>query len=364
MKQWLLRSLKNMALTPFSLVWDGVYRVRRSCYEYGILKCTSFRAPVISVGNLTFGGTGKTPMILWLADYLADRGLTPVVLTRGYKGLLEGQSGLLKSGQRFRMNPQDYGDEPLMIASKMKKGAVVVGKERASNLERFFPEVLPDVVLLDDGFQHLRIQRLFNIVLFDATLPLESYRAAPRGYLREGLSALRDADAIVVTRADMVDEDTKSELRALLNLYHHHQPLYAEASYHPIGLFDGQDQYRFSAADLQGRKVLAVTAIASPTSFYRSLEAHGAELVGKVSFPDHYFFTQADVNEILLRAGSLGAVVVCSEKDMVKLRRASQDPRILCLKVKLQFLTGEHGLKTAIDKVLHLDPSAPSPTMG
>lgn len=351
-----LTSLREIALTPLAWLWEGTYRVRRSCYEYGFLSRSRFKVPVLSVGNLTFGGTGKTPMILWLADYMASRGLNPVVLTRGYRGFLEDGAGLLKSGQRFRLNPQDYGDEPLMIASKMKKGAVIVGKGRSKNLQRFFPEVLPDVVLLDDGFQHLQIHRGFNIVLFDATMAIERYRIAPKGYLREGLSALKDADAIVLSRANLASEEKKQELKDLLSRYYHHHPLYCEVSYRPIGLFDGFDVYHFRAEDLMGRDVVAVTAIASPDSFYQTLEKYGARIVSRMSFPDHYFFTQTDVNEILLQATRHSALVVCSEKDMVKLRRVSQDPRLMFLKVQIEFLSGEDKLKEALGKVLHLEP--------
>ena len=162
-KSW----LTTMAFSPLSFIWEWVYRIRRSFFEYGVFKKTTFKVPVISVGNLSFGGTGKTPTIIWLAEWMISQGLTPVVLTRGYKGLLEHSSGLLKSGQKFRLNPIDYGDEPLMISNKMSRGAVIVGKKRAENLIKYFSEVKPDVVLLEDGFQHLQIYRSFNIVLFD-----------------------------------------------------------------------------------------------------------------------------------------------------------------------------------------------------
>ncbi len=349
------RSFKNLALGPLSKTWEWVYRLRRSGFEYGFLKRHYFKVPVISVGNLTFGGTGKTPTILWLADYVAQQGLTPVVLTRGYKGGLENSSGLLKSGQRFRLNPNDYGDEPLMIASKMKKGAVIVGKERAKNLTRYFPEVKPDVVLLDDGFQHLSIYRSFNIVLFDATMPFEQYRTAPLGYLREGLTALKDADAIIVSRASLVTKERLADLKAFLSRHFHHGPLWCEMNYRTIGLFDTNDSFRFRVEELAGKDVIAVTAIASPDAFFQTLEAHGARLKDKISFPDHYFFTLEDVNEILLKASRHSAMVVCSEKDMVKLRRVSQDPRLFFLKVQVEFLSGEDSLKQQLGKVLHLE---------
>ncbi len=349
--------LKATALTPLSVAWEWVYRIRRSFYEYGVFKKTTFKVPVISVGNLSFGGTGKTPTIVWLADWLIEKGLTPVVLTRGYKGQLEHSSGLLKSGQKFRLNPFDYGDEPLMISNKMKKGAVIVGKKRAENLLKYFSEVHPDVVLLDDGFQHLQIFRSFNIVLFDATMALQLYKVAPLGYLREGLSALKDADAIIVSRSDMVTKEKLDKLISSISEHVHHRPPLALTCYQPLGVFDVHDKYIFSVHELKGLKVIAVTAIASPESYYKSLENFGVEITEKVSFPDHYFFSPEDVNELLIKASQQSAIILCSEKDMVKMKRVSLDGRILFTKVKVEFMSGESELLDALSKVLRLDSS-------
>ncbi len=347
--------LKMIVFSPLSFAWDWVYRIRRSFYEFGVFEKKIFKVPVISVGNLSFGGTGKTPTIVWLADWLISKGLTPVVLTRGYKGQLEHSSGLLKSGQKFRLNPFDYGDEPLMISNKMKKGAVIVGKNRAENLVKYFPEVLPDVVLLDDGFQHLRIFRSFNIVLFDATMSLDLYKVAPLGYLREGLSALKDADAIIVSRADMVESKDLDILVETLSKHFHHRPSISYTRYLPLGVFDVYDKYIFNIPELKGLKAIAVTAIASPESFYRYLEAFEVQIIEKVSFPDHYFFTPEDVNELLIKASQQSAIILCSEKDMVKMKRVSLDSRILFTKVKVEFMSGEKELLAGLSKVLELD---------
>jgi tetraacyldisaccharide 4'-kinase len=350
-----LKSLiRGTALAPLSFAWEWVYRVRRSFYEYGVLKKNTFKVPIISVGNISFGGTGKTPTIIWLAEWLIEKGLTPVVLTRGYKGQLEHSSGLLKSGQKFRLNPFDYGDEPLMISNKMSKGAVIVGKNRAANLLKYFAEVRPDVVLLDDGFQHLQIYRSFNMVLFDATMPLNLYKAAPLGYLREGLSALKDADAIVISRADMATEEKIQKLIGLISQHFHHDPPMALTKYQPLGVFDVHDKYIFSIHELKGLRAIAVTAIASPDSFYKYLESFGVEITEKVSFPDHYFFTPEDVNELLIKASQQSSIILCSEKDMVKMKRVSLDSRILYTKVKVEFISGEKELVSALSKSLHL----------
>jgi tetraacyldisaccharide 4'-kinase len=349
---------KTATLAPLSFVWEWVYRIRRSFFEYGVLKKYTFKVPVISVGNLSFGGTGKTPTIIWLAEWMIAHGLNPVVLTRGYKGQLEHSSGLLKSGQKFRLNPFDYGDEPLMISNKMSRGAVIVGKNRAENLLKYFSEVKPDVVLLDDGFQHLQIYRSFNIVLFDATMALNLYKCAPLGYLREGMTALKDADAIIISRADMVTPEKIQKLIGILGQHFHHRPPVALTTYRPVGVFDVHDKYIFSIHELKGLRAIAVTAIASPDSFYRYLESFGVEITERASFPDHYFFTPEDVNDLLIKASQQSAIIICSEKDMVKMKRVSLDSRILFTKVKVEFISGELELVQRLSKVLHLD-SAP-----
>lgn len=349
--------LRGTALAPFSFAWEWVYRIRRSFYEYGVFKKKTFKVPVISVGNVSFGGTGKTPTIIWLADWLNSKNLTPVVLTRGYKGQLEHSSGLLKSGQKFRLNPFDYGDEPLMISNKMKRGAVIVGKKRAENLMKYFSDIKPDVVLLDDGFQHLQIYRSFNIVLFDATMALNLYKVAPLGYLREGMTALKDADAIIISRADVVTEEKIQKLISKISEHFHHKPPMALTRYHALGIYDVHDKYIFSIHELKGLKAIAVTAIASPDSFYRYLESFGVEIMEKVSFSDHYFFTPEDVNELLIKASQHSSIILCSEKDMVKMKRVSLDSRILFTKVKVEFISGEQELLNSLCKVLHLDSS-------
>jgi tetraacyldisaccharide 4'-kinase len=349
------RALNTIVLKPLSFVWESAYRVRRSFYEYGILKKDYFKVPIISIGNITFGGTGKTPMIIWLNNKLERFGFESIVLTRGYKGNLEHKSGIIKGGQKFLSNPNEYGDEPLLISKKMNRGAVVVGKRRSQNLKKYFHEVNPDVVLLDDGFQHIQLYRSFNIVLFDALLPLESYKTAPLGYLREGLTALKDADAILISRADQASEEQLDKLQQLLKKYHRPNIPMGRFCYKPIGLHDCFGEKQMDVIDLKGRKVIALTAIASPESFYRLIEEQGGEIMEKMVYADHHFFTHQDLKDILFQCDKHDAIVVTSEKDMVKLKKVTKDSRILSIEIGVHFLTGEEALLNKIKGILKLD---------
>lgn len=348
-------SIKNLALAPLSSLWENVYRLRRSLYEYGVLKKDYFKVPIISIGNVTFGGTGKTPMIIWLIKRLEAYGFDVVILTRGYKGKLEHKDGIIKGGQRFLSNPQEFGDEPLLISKKMNKGAVVVGKKRAQNLKKYFPMVKPDVVLLDDGFQHIQLYRSFNIVLFDALLPIEKYKTAPLGYLREGLTSLKDADAILISRSDQVAEEKVEELLKLLSQYHRPNIPIGRFSYKPTMIVDCFDRPVMKMEDLEGKNVIALTALASPDSFYHLLESYNAKIVNKLVYPDHHFFTHHDINEILIECVKNNAIVVCSEKDMVKLRKVTKDSRFVSVNIEVQFLSGEDDLLSKVRKILNLD---------
>jgi tetraacyldisaccharide 4'-kinase len=347
--------LKRLILIPLSVLWEIVYKVRRSFYEYGILKKDYFKVPIISVGNITFGGTGKTPMIVYLTQKVIQMGLNPVVLTRGYKGDLEHESGIIKGGQRFRSNPKQFGDEPLLISRKMERGAVIVGKRRAENLKKYFHEVSPDVVFLDDGFQHIQLYRSLNIVLFDSALPIDRYRTAPMGYLREGLTALKDADIILMSRADQVSQKQMEKITNLLAKYHRKDIPLGKFGYKPDGMFDSFDTLTYQMNELKGRDVIALTAIASPESFYQLLEDHGANIVEKVVYPDHYLFTQNDMNEVLIKSTKQNALVITSEKDMVKVRRVIQDSRIVYVNISVSFIAGEEEVLKTIKNVLHLD---------
>lgn len=347
--------LKTILLAPLSKIWENLYRIRRSFYEYGFLKKEYFKVPIISIGNITFGGTGKTPMIIWLNSKLEKYGFESIILTRGYKGNLEHKSGIIKGGQKFLSNPNEYGDEPLLISKKMNKGAVVVGKRRSENLKKYFHEVNPDVVLLDDGFQHIQLYRSFNIVLFDALLPIESYKTAPLGYLREGLTSLKDADAILVSRADQVSEEELDKLYSLIKKYHRPNIPMGRFTYKPIGIYDCFGKRTKELSELENINVIALTAIASPDSFYNLIEDQGANIVDKMVYPDHHFFTHNDLKQILELSDNKNAIVVTSEKDMVKLKKVTKDSRILSINIGIEFLSGEEELFNKIRNILNLD---------
>ena len=328
-----------------SRIWDFVYQVRRHLYESGFFASHTFDIPVVSVGNLSFGGSGKTPIVLWMANYFNEIDQTPVIATRGYKGIAENGHAMIEAKQVFRFNADFLGDEALLLARNLEKGAVVVGKRRFDNLRYYLPRLKSQVILLDDGFQHLKIQRDLDILVFDVTRPLNSLRTAPIGYLREGLSALIGAQVIMLNRVDQVTIRQLTEFKNFLRPYVDSSAMWAECIYRPVTLLDITFNPAEDVTALKGRSVFAIAALANPHAFFQTLEDSGVQIVDKFIFPDHHYFTEEELTPILKRCQEQGVWLLASEKDLVKLRRVVNSPLIRALEISVQFTQGERELK-------------------
>ncbi len=349
----MLDFLKSLIITPISYLWEQIYIIRRFLYKYGFFKVHSYSFPVFSVGNITFGGTGKTPFTIWLTNYLTKKSLRPVVLTRGYKGKFENSMGVLEAKRSFRYNPVDYGDEPLLISRRLKEGAVVVGKNRRANLDFLEKKLSPDVCILDDGFQHLKIDRNLNICLFDALLPISQYEVAPKGYLREGKTALEDADILVISRADQVSNQKINELKKAMKPFVNHRAIWATIRYQTLGVFNANYERVGDSSLVAGKNIIAIAAVANPTSFYSMIEGLGGNIVERLSYPDHYYFTLEDIEKFIRLSEEKSAMVLTSEKDIVKMRKISTEMDVYYLEISVEFISGEDRVIELISKNLY-----------
>lgn len=348
-KLYIAKCVVFFILNPLSILWDFVYRWRRLAFRYGILSQNIFSVPIISIGNLTFGGTGKTPFTEWLANYFLQQNKKVMVVMRGYKGALENSRGKLKSKDRLGPTPFDYGDEAFLLSRRLPEVSVVVGKNRSANLDYYFKEELPDIVLLDDGHQHLKLARNLNIVLFDAMMSLGSYHTAPRGYLREGMFALQDADAVLVGRSDLVPKEKLDALWGIIKPKLRHDVVCGETIYRPAGLFNRHFQKLYEVDILKDKKIICVNAIASPASFYTMLESLGASIIARYSFPDHHYYSLHDLEEVFQLAIEKDAYIVTTEKDMVKIRRIAENDSIFYLGIQVEFSKGEEEFKKLLN---------------
>jgi tetraacyldisaccharide 4'-kinase len=293
-----------LALRPLSGLFGLGVGLRGLGYRIGALRTRRAPVPVVSIGNLAVGGTGKTPMTLWLAGALAARGARPAIVSRGYGGSARGVT-IVSRGQGPEVGPEVAGDEPVMLA-KLFPGPVVTAPRRVEGAAAA-AQLGAGVVVLDDGFQHRALARDFDLVLLDARRgPL-----LPAGPLREPLSALRRADAVVLMARD---EDPPPPAPADLRVPSFVARLDAVGLVESVG---GRWQPR-SMGDLAGRRVVAVSGVARADSFYAVLRRWEAEIEEVFEFPDHYRYTREDWQRIARRGHDV-ELVVTTEKDLVKL---------------------------------------------
>ena len=314
-RSWSDRGALQTLLAPFSLGYRLGVAGRRLGFWSGAFRARRASVPVVSVGNLTVGGTGKTPATLWLADRLRRDGLRPAIVTRGYGGQLAGRTLVVGRGGQPLFDVDEIGDEAALLATRFG-GAVVCGADRVEAVAVAVAEESANVVVLDDGFQHWRLERDMDIVLVDGRAGFGNGSLLPAGPLREPLHALRRADAIVVTKTAPV-----GRLAKVLQRYGEGRPLFS-AELKPTSLSfweDGVLQTR-ALGHLVGRRVVTVSAIAEPRSFYEILGQLEAQAVEVLEYPDHHRFTQSDWHRIN-KAAHEADFVVCTEKDLVKLCR-------------------------------------------
>ena len=333
--------LGSLFVRPPAILIGWILSFRRVCYRYHFFKKASYEIPVVTVGNLSLGGTGKTPATIWLARYFTEKGLTPMIITRGYKSRYEKTRGLLFSKDARTADACIFGDEAVVMAQTLTKGAVVVGRNRSANIDYYFGQVEPDVLVLEDGFQHLSIRADVNLVCFDATMPISSYKIFPAGKLREGLSSLVDADALLFTRADLVNEaELETKIKFLLSYCRKDIPVVC-ARYEVKGLSDGSGTLKMFPGEIRGQKVIAVAGVANPSSFLKNLNDLGADVIQTFFYRDHHHFRARNVKKIMIAAQKKQAIVVSTEKDIVKLRLLKGTEAFLSLGIELKIIREE-----------------------
>lgn len=304
------------ALAVLSLTYQACVRLRNVGYDCGIFPVHRLPCRVVSVGNLTVGGTGKTPTVIAMAAALSAAGERVSVVLRGYRS--EGSGArVVSDGRTIRLGWREAGDEAVLLAQSLPGVPVVVGGDRVAAGRLAIAEFRPQTILLDDGFQHRRIHRDADLVLIDATDPFGGRWLLPRGRLREPVDELRRADAILVTRADQV-----ADLEGVV------QCLARAAPGRPIarGIFRGcrlrelRSGHEYPLAGIRGKRVVAVSGIANPSGFHRTLEGLGAVVVDRVVFRDHHPFDEADHRRMIRAVRAGGAEwIVTTEKDAVRL---------------------------------------------
>lgn len=347
-------------LKTLSFVFGGLVLTRLALYRHRILRASTLGCQVISVGNVTVGGTGKTPVVETFARSLQQKGRKVAILSRGYKSrktplwekLLHKEERLprvVSDGSRLLLNSDLAGDEPYMLASNLPDVVVLVDKDRVKAGKYAIRKFGCDTLVLDDGFQYLKLQHRLDIVLVDYTNPFGYDRVLPRGLLREPRRNIKRAGFIFITKCP---PGGAPELKARLRELNPHAEI-SECRHAPRFVQNLYTREKLELDFLKGKKTAAVSGIAVPEGFENGLRTLGAEIVFSERYADHHRYTQQEIIETINRSAEAGAeVILTTEKDAVRFPLIDRyDLPVFFLRVEIEMLSGANEFNHWIDRI-------------
>jgi len=353
--------LKSL-LFMISLFYGGLVKLRSTAYQEGMIKPKSLPCKVISIGNITVGGTGKTPMTIYVAKLVQRLGYVVAVISRGYKGELEKTGGIVSNGHKIFMDPEKAGDEPFMLASRLKGIPVIVGKDRFEAGKLAIRKFNPDIIVLDDAFQHLKLKRDINLVLLDAKDPFGNSYLLPRGVLREPVSALSRGDAFALTRSGFASasaiKNSLAELKGFIqgkpafNTSHVPYVYIVEKGKHVPFESISRNSFLYDFNFLRDRRVFAFAGIARNDDFRRAIEGFKCIVAGFLEFPDHYSYSDDDLTKILRLAKEANVeFLITTEKDYARIAHRTVWPNnLVVVGIKIFFKDDEKAFNDFIKK--------------
>jgi tetraacyldisaccharide 4'-kinase len=322
--------------------YAAVIGLRNFLYSKGILKIHRVNAAVISVGNITTGGTGKTPLVIWLCNYIGQN-YKCAILTRGYK-----------TRQKAKGKRQNYEDEPAVLAQNCPQAKVIVNPDRAAGAMQAVNAYGANVLIMDDGFQHRRLARDIDIVVVDAMEPFGYGKMLPAGLLREPVDSLKRANAIVITRCNQAAKSKLARLEEELQMVNPHITI--ARSIHKAVFAQYFDGRKTAVEELEGKKIFAFCGIGNPQGFLDTIKELKADVIGSIIYDDHHCYTEEDVAEISGQAErSKADLILTTEKDRTKIDAmisGDEGGVFAYLAIKLEFISGEKELRRLIDEAL------------
>jgi tetraacyldisaccharide 4'-kinase len=323
-------------LRIFLSLVSGLYAavvIGRNCfYEKGWLKTSKVDALVISVGNITAGGTGKTPLVVWVSQLINSKNLKCAVLTRGYK---------TKKGK--------ISDEPAVLARNSPETKIVINPNRVAGAAKAISKYGAKVLVMDDGFQHRRLARDIDIVTIDAMVPFGYARYLPAGFLREPIESLARADAAVITRSNQVAESEVKDLEEVL-LSANPDLIIAKSEHRPVKI-KCMGRLELTLEEISGKRIFAYCGIGNPDSFLKTVEAIGAEIIATRIYDDHHEYTNGDLTDIYEEARYLNAEMILStQKDWTKSSLLVGDG----LEIPFGYLHIELEITSGVEKITEL----------
>lgn len=320
-----LKKLVRGGLRLISCGYSLAVALRNFGYDIRLLRSHKANAAVISVGNITAGGTGKTPLVIWLCNYLREKSLSCAILTRGYKS-----------------TPGKLTDEPAILAKSCPDARVIVNADRVAGGQKATLENDLDVLVMDDGFQHRRLARDIDILTIDATCPFGFGYLLPAGLLREPAKSIKRSDIVVITRSDQVSGSVMDELEVTIKKIAPSIPIAKTICRNPGAM--GMKGQSMTMNELRSGKVFVFCGIGNPDAFIGQLGRCGMTVSGSRLYNDHHDYTSRDMEDIYEEAKYLGAeTVVTTQKDWVKaalLIKDVDDITFVYLKLELEFISG------------------------
>jgi len=350
----------SLLLKPFlfaiSIGYGGIVKLRETLYKKGLLQSKRLPCPVISIGNITVGGSGKTPMTIYIAEFIQHLGYGVAIISRGYKGEAEKIGGVVCDGRIICMGPDKAGDEPFMIARRLKTVPVIVGQNRFKAGILAIQEFKPDVLLLDDAFQHLKLNRDIDLVLLDSKKPFGNTYLFPRGTLRETVSALLRGDAVILTRSDVGKPAALDQIKSVVPrkpIFHSfHTPyIYKIVTGNSLESPDRlniSSKYDFDI--FKSKRVSAFSGIASNDDFRRTIESFKCKLENFSGFPDHHPYSNRELDEIVKSAMDLSVeFIFTTEKDYVRIAHKIKWPiHLIIIGIEISFGENDIDFKSFI----------------
>ena len=323
-------------LTMASWLYAMAVVLRNRCYDRQSLKTYRVKAVVISIGNITTGGTGKTPLVIWLSRFLQKKQVPCAILTRGYS---------LKNGT--------LADEPAILAKSCPQAKLIVNPDRVAGAAEAVDKCAAKVLIMDDGFQHRRLHRDIDIVTIDATCPFGYGKLLPAGLLREPVTSLRRAHAAVITRADQVTQDRLTDIEKQLRKIN--PAIVTAAAKHAPACIRSLGPEEISFDQVRNKKVYAFCGLGNPGAFFQTINSLNLDLVGFRAYNDHHHYTEQCLRDIYEEARYLDAgMVLTTQKDWTKtaLSLPYDDILFAYLTIELQFVAGGDQLIQLIEATL------------
>ena len=348
----LLRLLLGIAAGGYSIA----VRLRNFLYSKEWLKVHRADAVVISIGNITVGGTGKTPLVVWLCKQIISDSKFQisnsqcVILTRGYKAAQDSR----RKTHDARGKTQDYRDEPAILIESCPEVKVIVNPDRVAGASEAISKFGANTLIMDDGFQHRRLARDLDIIAIDATRPFGYGRMLPAGLLREPVTSLKRTGAVVITRCDQITENELSQIEQKLGAIN--PDMIIATSIHAPAYVKSADNQEISLEQLKDKKIFAFCGIGNPDAFLNTIKQLGANLAGSKVYNDHHHYTDSCLADIYEQAECLKAdLILTTQKDWTKIKRLAllkKDIPIGYIGIEIKFLAGEDKLRGLIEKTL------------